>query len=90
MVTGSWVYVESKGLTVWSNPTDKLLIVQIAEEVNAGSDRKVSECTVHRSLLRIGLRSCRSVRVPMLTPVHHQKRQQWACEHQKWTTEQWK
>ncbi|KAL0163875.1 hypothetical protein M9458_039628, partial [Cirrhinus mrigala] len=28
--------------------------------------------------------------VPMLTPVHLQKRQQWACEHQNWITEQWK
>ncbi|KAK3523811.1 hypothetical protein QTP70_010172 [Hemibagrus guttatus] len=36
------------------------------------------------------LRCHRPVRVPMLTPVHHRKRQQWAREHQNWTTEQWK
>ncbi|ROL54964.1 hypothetical protein DPX16_1836 [Anabarilius grahami] len=37
-------------------------VAQIAQEVNAGSDRKVSEYTVHLSLLRMGLD-----RVPMLT-----------------------
>ena len=63
---------------------------QTAEKVNAGSDRKVSEHTVHLSLLRMGLRSRRPVRVPMLTRVHRQKRLQWAREHQNWTTEQWK
>ncbi|ROK23398.1 hypothetical protein DPX16_16442, partial [Anabarilius grahami] len=45
-------------------------VAQIAQEVNAGSDRKVSEYTVHRSLLRMGLHSHRPVTVPMLTPVH--------------------
>ncbi|KAK3532871.1 hypothetical protein QTP70_001156 [Hemibagrus guttatus] len=38
----------------------------------------------------MGPHSCRPVRVPVLTPVHHRKRQQWACQHQNWTTEQWK
>ena len=65
-------------------------VAQIAEKVNAGYDRKVSEHTVHRSLLRMGLRSRRPVRVPMLTPVHRRKRLQWARERQNWTMEQWK
>ncbi|KAE8297395.1 Transposable element Tcb1 transposase Transposable element Barney transposase [Larimichthys crocea] len=65
-------------------------VAQIAEKVNAGSDRKVSEHTVHRSLLRMGLRCHRPIRVPMLTPIHCQKRQQWALKHQHWTAEQWK
>ncbi|CAI5647008.1 unnamed protein product [Oreochromis niloticus] len=30
-------------------------VAQIAERFNAGSDKKVSEYTVHRSLLRMGL-----------------------------------
>ncbi|KAK3557806.1 hypothetical protein QTP86_002693 [Hemibagrus guttatus] len=42
-------------------------IAQIAEELYAGSYRKVSENTVHRSLLCMGLDSRRPVRVPMLT-----------------------
>ncbi len=48
-------------------------VAQIDQEVNAGSDGKVSEYTVHHSLLRMGLHSCRQVRVPMLTPVHLRK-----------------
>jgi len=36
-------------------------VAQIAQEVNAGSDRKVSEYTVHHSLLHMGLHSCRPV-----------------------------
>ncbi|ROL53780.1 hypothetical protein DPX16_9480 [Anabarilius grahami] len=47
-------------------------VAKNAQEVNAGSDRKVSEYTVHHSLLRMGLHSRRPVRVPMLTPVHRQ------------------
>ncbi|KAK3519768.1 hypothetical protein QTP70_003892 [Hemibagrus guttatus] len=38
----------------------------------------------------MGPHSRRPVRVSMLTPVHCRKRQQWAREHQNWTTEQWK
>uniref|UniRef100_A0AAY5JYT4 Cadherin domain-containing protein n=1 Tax=Esox lucius TaxID=8010 RepID=A0AAY5JYT4_ESOLU len=30
------------------------------------------------------------IMVPRLTPVHCQKLLEWACEHQNWTTEQWK
>ncbi|KAM4738727.1 uncharacterized protein FYW61_003426 isoform 1-T3 [Anableps anableps] len=40
----------------------KATVAQIAEEVNAGSDRKMSEWTVHRSLLRLGLRRRRGTR----------------------------
>jgi len=55
-------------------------VAQIAQKVNAVSDRKVSEHTVHHSLLCMELHSLRPVRVPMLTPVHHRKCQQWASE----------
>lgn len=37
------------------------------KKVNTGSDRKVWECTVCCSLLPMGLHSCRSVRVSVLT-----------------------
>ncbi|KPP69749.1 hypothetical protein Z043_111475 [Scleropages formosus] len=43
-------------------------IALIAENLNAGHDRKVSEHTLHHSLLHMGLCSRRPVRVPMLTP----------------------
>ncbi|ROL41713.1 hypothetical protein DPX16_9304 [Anabarilius grahami] len=51
-------------------------VAQTAQEVNAGSDRKVSEYTMHHSLLRMELHRRRPVRVPMLTPVHRRKSQQ--------------
>ncbi|ROL46976.1 hypothetical protein DPX16_20628 [Anabarilius grahami] len=44
-------------------------VAQIAQEVNAGSDRKVSEYRLC-SLLCMGLHSRRPGRMPMLTPVH--------------------
>lgn len=40
---------------------------QIAVEVNTGSNRKLSECTVHHRLLLMGMHSRRPVRVSMLT-----------------------
>ena len=46
-------------------------LAQIAEEVNAGSNKKVSVNTVHHSLLRMGLHSRRPFSVPMLTPVNN-------------------
>ena len=65
----------------------QVTVTQIAEEVNADSNRKVSEYMTHCSFfLCLGLHSYRSVRVPMLTPVHCRKCQQWAHEQQNWTT----
>lgn len=43
-------------------------VAQIAEKVNAASERKVSEHTVHRSLLRMGMRRRTKVTLPTLTP----------------------
>ena len=65
-------------------------VAQINEELHAGSDRKVSKYIVHHSLLCMGWHSRRPARVPMLSPIHRQKCQQWVCEHQNWTKEQWK
>ncbi len=65
-------------------------VAQIAEKVNDGYDRKVSEHTAHRSLLHMGLYSRRLIRVPILTPVHRQKHIQGARERQSWTMERWK
>ncbi len=40
---------------------------QIDQEINAGSNGKVSDCTVHHSFLCMGLHSRGPVRVPMQT-----------------------
>lgn len=63
-------------------------VAQTAKKGHTGSDRKVSAHTMHCSLLRMGLHSCRPVRVHMLTRVHTQKHLQWI--HQNWTMGEWK
>ena len=65
-------------------------MAQVTENFNGGHLRNVSQSTVHRTLLRMGLHSRRPVRVPMMTPVHHRKRLQWASERRNWILEQWK
>ena len=65
-------------------------MAQVTENFNGGHRRNVSQTTVHRTLLHMGLRSCRPVSVPMMTPVHYRKRLQWAHERRNWTLEQWK
>ena len=65
-------------------------MAQVTENFNGGHGRNVSQSTVHCTLLRMGLRSRRPVRVPMMTPVHRRKSLQWARERRNWTLEQWK
>lgn len=54
-------------------------VVQIVEEVNvnAYSDGKVVEYTVHHSMLEMGQHSLRPVKVPLLTPLHCWKHNNW-------------
>ena len=65
-------------------------MAQVTYNFNGGHGRNASQSTVHRTLLRMGLRSRRPVRVLMMTPVHRRKRLQWARESRNWTLEQWK
>ncbi|GFW88355.1 transposable element Tcb1 transposase [Trichonephila clavipes] len=46
----------------------------------------VSQTTVQRTLLRLGLRSRRLVHVPMLTAVHRQQKLEFARQYRKWTS----
>ena len=43
-------------------------VAQIPEELNAGSDGKVSEYIVHHSLLRMGLQTSRGARADPCPP----------------------
>ena len=79
----------NEGYPVWSEPTEGLLW-HVTENFNGGHGRNVSQSTVHRTLLRMGLRSRRPVRVAIMTPVHRRKCLQWARERRNWTLEQWK
>ncbi|GBM51158.1 hypothetical protein AVEN_2507-1 [Araneus ventricosus] len=65
-------------------------VAQLTAQYNAGPSTNVSEHTVQRTLLDMGLCSRRPTRVPLLTKRHRQLRLQWAREHRDWTTDEWK
>ncbi|GBM33763.1 hypothetical protein AVEN_47058-1 [Araneus ventricosus] len=56
-------------------------VAQLTDQYNAGPITSVSEHTVQRTLLDMGLCSRRPTRVPLLTKPHRQLRLQWAREH---------
>ncbi|GBN65911.1 hypothetical protein AVEN_44374-1 [Araneus ventricosus] len=59
-------------------------------EYNAVPSASVSEHTVQRTLLDMGLYSRRPTSVPLLTKRRRQIRLQWAREHRDWTMDEWK
>ncbi|XP_062292370.1 uncharacterized protein LOC133996801 [Scomber scombrus] len=62
-----------------------------SKEGTVVTGHRVIDARGERRLARVVRSNSRTpVRVPMLSPVHRRKRQQWAREHQNWTTEQWK
>lgn len=64
-------------------------VAQLTAQYNAGPSGNVSEHTVQRTLLDMGLRSKRPTRVPLLTKRHRQLRLRWAREHRDWSMDQW-
>ncbi|GBM59333.1 hypothetical protein AVEN_207089-1 [Araneus ventricosus] len=60
-------------------------VAQLTVQYNAGPSASVSEHTVQRTLLDMGLCSRHPTRVPLLTKRHRQLRLQWAREHRDWT-----
>ncbi|GFU01359.1 transposase domain containing protein [Trichonephila clavipes] len=64
-------------------------VVQLTAQYNAGPYRIVSEHTVQRTLLDMGLRSKHSTNVPLLNKRHCQLRLRWAREHGDWFMDQW-
>ncbi|GFU57743.1 transposase domain containing protein [Trichonephila clavipes] len=64
-------------------------VAQLTAEYNAEPSRTVSEHTVERTLLDMGLRSKRPTRVPLLTKHHRQLRLRRAREHHDWSMDQW-
>ncbi|GBN13400.1 hypothetical protein AVEN_69185-1 [Araneus ventricosus] len=65
-------------------------MAQLTVQYNAGSSASVSEQTVQRTLLDMGLCNRRPTRVILLTKRHRQLRLQWAREHRDWTMDDWK
>ncbi|GBL70882.1 hypothetical protein AVEN_73727-1 [Araneus ventricosus] len=66
-------------------------VAQLTAQYNASPNTSVSEHTVQRTLLDMGLCSRRPTRVPLLTKRHRQLSLQWAREHRGWTMDdEWK
>ncbi|KFM66113.1 Transposable element Tcb1 transposase, partial [Stegodyphus mimosarum] len=58
--------------------------------MNQGATKSVSQSTIQRTLLRLGLRSRRLVRAPMLTAVHRRRRLEFARQYSSWTSTEWR
>ncbi|GBM86274.1 hypothetical protein AVEN_72161-1 [Araneus ventricosus] len=65
-------------------------VAQLTAQYNACPSASVSEHTVQRTLLDMGLCSRRPTRVPLLTKRYCQLRLQWAREHRDLTMDEWK
>ncbi|GBO46197.1 hypothetical protein AVEN_132362-1 [Araneus ventricosus] len=63
-------------------------MAQLTTQYNSGPNASVSEDTIQRTLLDMGLCSRRLTRVPLLTKRRRQLRLQWAREHRDWTMDE--
>ncbi|GFY19725.1 transposable element Tcb1 transposase [Trichonephila clavipes] len=64
-------------------------VAQLTAQYSAGPSRIVSEHTVQRTLLDLGLRSKRPSRVPLMTKCHRQLRLRLARDHRDWSIYEW-
>ncbi|GFX78902.1 transposable element Tcb1 transposase [Trichonephila clavipes] len=58
--------------------------------MNQGATKRVSQTTIQRTLLRLGLRSRHLFRAPMLTAVHRRRRLEFARQYSSWTSTEWR
>ncbi|KFM74584.1 Transposable element Tcb1 transposase, partial [Stegodyphus mimosarum] len=65
-------------------------VEQLTTKMNQGATKSVSQSTIQRTLLRLGLRSRRLVRAPMLTAVHRRRRLEFARQYSSWTSTEWR
>ncbi|GFT81330.1 transposable element Tcb1 transposase [Trichonephila clavipes] len=65
-------------------------VQQLTTKMNQGATKSVSQTTIQRTLLRLGLRSRRLVRAPMLTAVHRRRRLEFARQYSSWTSTEWR
>ncbi|GBL90823.1 hypothetical protein AVEN_215555-1 [Araneus ventricosus] len=83
--------IKEKGRRKLSKKQNRLqTVAELTAQYNAGPSSSVSEHTVQRTLLDMGLYSRRPTRVPLLTKRHRQLRLQCAREHRDWTMDEWK
>ncbi|GBM84553.1 hypothetical protein AVEN_154082-1 [Araneus ventricosus] len=79
-----------RGLSRLIKQNPRQTVAQLTAQYNAGPSASVSEHTVQRTMLYMGLCSRRPTRVPLLTKRHRQLRLQWDREHRDWTMDEWK
>ncbi|GFV38072.1 probable RNA-directed DNA polymerase from transposon X-element [Trichonephila clavipes] len=65
-------------------------VEQLTTKMNQGATKSVSQTTIQRTLLRLGLRSRRLVRAPMQTAVHRRRRLEFARQYSSWTSTEWR
>ncbi|GBO04691.1 hypothetical protein AVEN_19391-1 [Araneus ventricosus] len=70
--------------------TRRQTMAQLTAQYNSGPNASVSEHTVQRTLLDMGLCSRRLTRAVLSTKRRRQLRLQWAREHRDWTMDEWK
>ncbi|GFU90017.1 transposable element Tcb1 transposase [Trichonephila clavipes] len=65
-------------------------VEQLIAKMNQGATKSVSQTTIQRTLLRLGLRSRRLVRAHMLTAVHRRRKLEFARQYSSWTSTEWR
>ncbi|GFU68105.1 transposable element Tc3 transposase [Trichonephila clavipes] len=65
-------------------------VEQLTTKMNQGATKSVSQTTIQRTLLRLGLRSRRLVCAPMLTALHRRRRLEFARQYSSWTSTEWR
>ncbi|GFY10843.1 transposable element Tcb1 transposase [Trichonephila clavipes] len=65
-------------------------VEQLTTKMNQGATKSVSQTTIQRTFLRLGLRSRRLVRASMLTTVHRRRRLEFARQYSSWTSTEWR
>ncbi|GBM98798.1 hypothetical protein AVEN_122549-1 [Araneus ventricosus] len=81
---------ERQRLSLLVKQNRRQTVAQLTAQYNAYPRASVSEHTVQRILLHMGLCSRRPTRVHLLTTRYRQLRLQWAREHRDWTMDEWK
>ena len=87
---GSSMHEGNEGCPIWYQLTEATQATQVFKFESFSDGRNASQRAVRSSLLHVGPRSRRPVRVLALTPVRCRKRLQRPRECRDWTSEHWK
>lgn len=76
---------EIRRITLENRRKPRLVIKKILNDNGV----QISERTLRRRFVEMGLKCCRPLKKPKLTPAMKAKRLAWAKEHRHWTQEDW-